>query len=77
MHSLVCGFGLVGFYLIFIQITFPCRDFKILIYYYYFYLASLGLRACGISFLDQGLNPWPPASGAWSLSHWATREVPL
>ena len=25
---------------------------------------------------DQGLNPRPPALGAWSLSHWTTREVP-
>ena len=23
-----------------------------------------------------GIKPWPPALGAWSLSHWTTREVP-
>jgi len=22
-----------------------------------------------------GIEPWPPALGAWSLSHWTTREV--
>ena len=30
----------------------------------------------GILFPDQGLNPWPPALGTHSLSHWTTREVP-
>ena len=24
-----------------------------------------------------GMEPGPPALGAWSLSHWTTREVPL
>ena len=24
----------------------------------------------------QGIKPGPPALGAWSLSHWTTREVP-
>ena len=23
-----------------------------------------------------GIEPWTPALGAWSLSHWTTREVP-
>ena len=23
-----------------------------------------------------GIEPWPPALGAWSLSHWTTKEVP-
>ena len=23
-----------------------------------------------------GIEPWPPALGAWSFSHWTTREVP-
>ena len=32
---------------------------------------------CGIQFPHRGLNPaWGPASGAWSLSHLTTREVP-
>ena len=24
-----------------------------------------------------GVEPWPPALGAWSLSHWTSREVPV
>jgi len=31
---------------------------------------------CGIQFPDQASNLGPPTLGAWSLSHWATREVP-
>ena len=26
---------------------------------------------------SSGIEPQPPALGAWSLSHWTTREVPL
>ena len=26
---------------------------------------------------QSGIKPRPPALGAWSLSHWTTREVPL
>ena len=41
------------------------------------YLAALGL-SCGM--WDQvpwpGIKPRAPALGAWSLSHWTTREVP-
>ena len=43
----------------------------------FIYLAVLGV-SCGM----QDLVPWPgiepgsPALGAWSLNHWATREVP-
>ena len=39
--------------------------------------------ACGIFSCDMrdlvpcvGIEPGPPALGAWSLSHWTTREVP-
>ena len=32
--------------------------------------------ACGIQIPDQGSNLGSPASGAWSLRHWTTREVP-
>ena len=31
--------------------------------------------ACDLEFPDQELNPGP-VLGAWSLSHWTTREVP-
>ena len=50
------------------------------------YLAALGLScsmqdllvvASGIYFSNQGLNPDPSALRAWSLSHWATWEVPI
>ena len=38
---------------------------------------ELLVAAYGIQFPDQGLNLEPPALGAWSLSHWTTREVPI
>jgi len=31
---------------------------------------------CRIFVFPPGIKPWPPALGAWSLSHWTTREVP-
>ena len=44
----------------------------------FIYLSVLGL-SCGIWDLVSrpGIEPRPPALGTWSLSHWATREVPL
>ena len=36
---------------------------------------ELLVAAYGIQFPDQGLNFEPPALGAWSLSHWTTREA--
>ena len=40
-------------------------------------LAVLGLSyTCGISVSWPGVESMPPALGAWSLSHWTTREVP-
>ena len=41
------------------------------------YLSALGL-SCSMWDLvpSPGIKPWPPALGAWSLSHWTTREVP-
>ena len=33
-----------------------------------------GAIAFSTKFPDQGSNPGPPALGAWSLSHWTTRE---
>ena len=32
--------------------------------------------ACGIFVPRPGIEPLPPASGAWNLNHWITREVP-
>ena len=48
---------------------------------FFFFLVFIWLHqilavACGIQFLDQELNPGPPALGSWSFSHQATREVP-
>ena len=41
----------------------------------FIWLCQVLAVACEVSFLDQVLN-WLPASGAWSLSHCTTREVP-
>ena len=32
--------------------------------------------ACGILVPQPGIEPVPPALGAWSLNHWTAREVP-
>ena len=43
----------------------------------YIYLAELSL-SCGMwdPVPSPGIKPGLPALGAWSLSHWTTREVP-
>ena len=47
------------------------------------FLATCGIFNCGMWTLMQdlvpwpGIEPWPPALGAQSLSHWITREVPI
>ena len=33
-------------------------------------------RSCGILVPWPGIEPMPPALGAWSLNHWTAREVP-
>ena len=40
---------------------------------------SMQTLSCGMWDLVPwpGIKPRPPALGAWSLSHWTTREVPL
>ena len=46
--------------------------------YLFIYLSVLGL-SCGMRALlvaACGIEPGPPALGAWSLNHWTTREVP-
>ena len=44
---------------------------------YVFYLAALGL-SCSMWDLVPcpGIESRPPALGAWTLSHWTTREAP-
>ena len=52
----------------------------------FIYLASPGLSSCPVWDLRcgmwdlvprPGIEPGPPALGAWSLNHWTTRDVPL
>ena len=38
--------------------------------------SSLTCSMWDLLFPDQGSNPGPLHLGAWSLSHWTTREVP-
>ena len=50
-------------------------------FFFFFFLILIWLHqiltaACGIYIPDQELNP-APCTGAWNLSHWTTREVPL
>ena len=33
-------------------------------------------EACEILVPQPGIEPGPPALGAWSLNHWSAREVP-
>ena len=42
-------------------------------------LAAYKLFSCGMWDLvpRPGIEPGSPALGAWSLSHWTTREVPI
>ena len=45
--------------------------------YIYIYIAALGLSYSMWDLVPwPGIEPGPPALGAWSLSHWTTREVP-
>ena len=41
-------------------------------------VAAHGIFSCGMWDLVPwpGIEPWAPALGAWSLSHWTTRDVP-
>ena len=52
--------------------------FHFLFFWYLFtYLAALGLRYSIWDLVPwPGIEPRPPALGTWSLSHWATLEVP-
>ena len=45
---------------------------------YLFILAAPDLSCSMWDLVPQpGIKPGPPALGAWSLTHWTTREVPL
>ena len=66
------------------HISFCTWHLKILFFFFFFkdYLLLFILSAQGLSCNMWDLVPWPgveprpPALGAWSLSHWSTREVP-
>ena len=52
--------------------------------YLFIWLCQVFVLACRIFSCDvwdlvpwPGIEPRPPALGAWSLNHWITREVPL
>ena len=45
-------------------------------FFFFFPFPLLCCVACRILALQQGMKPMPPALEAWSLNHWATREVP-
>ena len=54
-------------------------DFYLLMWMHWVLVVARGIFSCSM----WDLVPWPgivlgsPALGAWSLSHWTTREVPL
>ena len=41
----------------------------------FFFFFWSQLAACGILVPQLGMEPKPPALGAWSLNHWTTMEV--
>ena len=45
-----------------------------LLLYTFFFLPHH--KACRILVPQPGIEPTPPAVGAWSLNHWTAREVP-
>ena len=57
----------------------------VFIWLYWVLVAARGIFSCGMQALccsmwgpipQLGIEPGPPSLGAWSLSHWTTREVP-
>ena len=42
----------------------------------YLFIYRPHCAACKNLVLQPGIEPMPPALGAWSLKHWTTREVP-
>ena len=49
----------------------------ILFYCVFFFYLLACFSACGILVPLPGIEPSPPAVEAWSLNHWAIREVPI
>ena len=47
-----------------------------LLAFFFFFFWLLGI-ACRILVPQPGIEPVYPAVGAWSLSHWIAREVPV
>ena len=60
-----------------LNITFYLSFFFLIFIYLFIHLTASSL-SCGMWDLlpCPGIEPWPPALGAWNLSHWTTREVP-
>ena len=43
----------------------------------FFFFTALDLSCSRWELVSwSSIKPWPPALGAWSLSHWTTREIP-
>ena len=47
--------------------------YKIIVF---FFFPRLRCVACGILVSQPGIEPLPPALGAWSLNHWTVKESP-
>ena len=55
-----------------------CWDSRtFLITFFFFFLFWLHPAAYGILVPQPGMEPNPPALGAWSLNHWTTRKIPF
>ena len=75
-HSQYSTITLFFIFLIFIYLFWLCW---VLVAVHGLLVAACGLlvAACMQDLVTQpGIEPGPPALGAWSPTHWATREVP-
>ena len=84
---MVCLFGVFKKYL-FIYLAAPglsCSTWDLRCHVWDLLVAACKTFSCGGPTLScsmwdldprAGVEPVPPALGAWSLSHWTTREVP-
>ena len=61
---------------IFLSLSLSSFSVSLFLNIYFYFLAVLGL-SCGLQDLVPwlGLEPRPPALGAWRLSHWTTRKA--
>ena len=69
----------VFFFLIFIYLFWLYRVLVAVRGIFFFLVAACGLlvAACMWDLVPwPGIEPRPPALGAWSLTHWTTREIP-